>query len=132
MNSAATSAIPWATSLSTHPRRVWSSLRPEPGASSLRRAPIRRRGSRKKTNYLNDERRIWEPVSGARIELGVAPRENTGVPAAARFGGRARRYSDFDARYKIDANDGEMSRHVKWMRVAYGNCGPTELAESAN
>ena len=29
-------------------------------------------------------------------------------------------YSQFDAHYKIDANDQEMIRHVKWMREAYG------------
>jgi hypothetical protein len=29
-------------------------------------------------------------------------------------------YSRFDAHYKIDANDQEMIRHVKWMREAYG------------
>ena len=28
-------------------------------------------------------------------------------------------YSHFDARYKIDANDEEMNRHVQWMREAY-------------
>lgn len=54
-------------------------------------------------------------------------------------------YSHFDARYKIDANDEEMNRHVKWMHEAYGihdggppgvNSGPLlseqlEFADSA-